>query len=213
MAIIQAVTGLASAFDIAVTAEGAENIEQVLSLIEVGCDEIQGYAIAKPMPSNEMSNFILNFTPDPRWKIATQTFPSKTDFELLLAETNHKYWIEVVIDKLSKNDMNEKFFEVTHKECKFGRWFEKIKKQNIKITPNLKNLDLLHQQIHKKAHILYEKLKKEKRVINSEEKKQIFNISNELIALMGKIKKEYEKEKKHISLAKKILNKREQYGQ
>ncbi len=213
MAIVQAVIGLASAFDIAVTAEGAEHIEQVLSLIEIGCDEIQGYAIARPMPRDEMKDFILKFTPDPRWKLASQTLPSKTDFELLLAETNHKYWIEVVMNEFSKDDMNEKFFQTTHKECKFGRWFEKIKNQNNFITPNLKNLDLIHQQEHEKVHRLYEVLKKEKRAINSDEKKEILQMSGALMTLLGKIKKEYEQEKKHISLANKILEKRKYHGQ
>jgi len=212
MAIIQAVIGLANAFDITVTAEGAENIEEVLFLIEMGCDEIQGYAIARPMPRDEIKDFILKFTSDPRWKLASQTLPSKTDFKLLLAETNYKYWIELVIAQLGKDDMKEKFFQITHEECKFGKWLEKIKKQNNQITPNLKNLDLIHQQIHEKVQRLYEELKKEKRVIESEEKNQILQMSNELMTLLSEIKKEYKKEKNHLSLVNKILNKREHYG-
>lgn len=65
---IQAIIGLANAFNINVAAEGVENIEQMLSLIEMGCYEVQGYVIAKPMPKNEIEDFIAEFVPDPRWK-------------------------------------------------------------------------------------------------------------------------------------------------
>ncbi|WP_455757508.1 EAL domain-containing protein [Sulfurimonas sp.] len=212
MAIVQAVTGLASAFDISVTAEGAENIEQVLSLIEIGCDEIQGYSIARPMPKDDMKDFIFKFIPDPRWKLASQKLPSKSDFELLLAETNHKYWVEQVIDELSKEVSNDELFQTSHEDCKFGRWLEKIKNKNNKIISNKKNLEFIHQQMHEKVYNLYEELKKEKRVINSEEKDQVFQMSYELIILIESIKRDYEQENKHISLANKILNKRKNNG-
>ena len=212
MAIVQAVTGLASAFDISVTAEGAESIEHVLSLIEIGCDEIQGYAIARPMPKDEMRDFILKFVSDPRWKLASQKLPSKSDFELLLAETNHKYWIEQVIDELSKKNPSSRIFQTSHKDCKFGKWLEKIKNKSNKIISNKNNLELIHQQIHEKVYTLYEELKKENRVINSEEKDQVLQMSFQLIILVERIKKEYEKENKHISLANKILNKRKNNG-
>ena len=55
VSITRAILGLAKNFGLAVTAEGVERIEQLQFLQQEGCDEIQGYYFAKPMP---LDNFI-----------------------------------------------------------------------------------------------------------------------------------------------------------
>lgn len=211
MAIVQAVSALASAFDISVTAEGAENIEQVISLMEMGCDEIQGFAIAKPMPSDELLAFVKEFTPDPRWKLASQTLPSRADFELLLAESNHKNWIERVLLELDKKDGDASCVELDHTECRFGSWFEKNRNKNYRLTPSFKELDTIHQRIHKLSEKLFETLKKEKRRIKQEEREALQYLSLELTKILNKIRNEVEKIKTQQSIVNKILRKREQY--
>lgn len=212
MAIVQAVIGLANAFDINVTAEGAENIEQVLSLIGMGCDEIQGYAIARPMPKKEMEDFIATFVPDPRWKLVYQNLPSKADFELLLAESNHKYWLDLILYEFSKLEMEEELFSHKHTECRFGAWFEKTKHKNYKKTASFKDLDIAHQQMHQNIQKMYHKLKNEKRVINEDEKEEILKRSEELTAILDKIRKEVERIKYQANSVNKILQKRKQYA-
>lgn len=212
MAIVQAITALASAFDISVTAEGAENIEQVLSLMEMGCDEIQGYAIAKPMPASDVIRFIANFTPDPRWKIAATTLPSRADFELLLAESNHKYWVENIITQLSKPNPDSSIIKRNHTNCRFGQWFEKNRNRNYKFSPSFKNLDEIHQEIHNYTRDIYNTLEKEKRVLSDEEIENIQNLSLKLTLILDSIRNEVEKIKKQQSVVNKILQKRENYG-
>jgi hypothetical protein len=212
MAIVQAITALASAFDINVTAEGAENIEQVISLMEMGCDEIQGYAIAKPMPASEVISFIANFTPDPRWKIAATTLPSRADFELLLAESNHKHWVENIITELSKPNPDNSIIKLNHTNCRFGQWFEKNRNKNYKISPSFKKLDEIHQEIHNYTRDIYNTLDKEKRVISRDEIQNIQNLSLKLTLILDNIRHEVEKTKKQQSLVNKILQKRKNYG-
>ncbi len=212
MAIVQAIVALASAFDIRVSAEGAENIEQVLSLMEMGCDEVQGFAIAKPMPANELVSYITNLTPDPRWRLASHTLPSRIDFELLLAESNHKYWVEMIISELSKSTPNLSLVHIDHKGCRFGKWFEKNRSKNYKITPSFKDLDTAHQEIHKLSHTLLETIPKENRTITQEEIAKFYHLSAKLIEILDKIRVEVEKQKKQQSVVNKILQKREQYG-
>lgn len=212
MAIVQAIGALASAFDIKVTAEGAENIEQVISLIEMGCDEIQGYAIAKPMPAEEVKEFICKFTPDPRWKIASQTLPSRADFELLLAESNHKYWVEMVIAELSKKDTDKSLLILDHKQCRFGKWFEQGKQKKYKVSSNFKELDSTHQKIHQKAKDTFEILQNEQRAINKDEIREFQDLSKQITQILNKLRQEIEKTKQQQSVVNKILLKRKKYG-
>ena len=62
---------LANAFDIKVTAEGAETIEHVVALLEMGCDDIQGYAIARPMPPESVKSFVQQYKTDPKCRITS----------------------------------------------------------------------------------------------------------------------------------------------
>ena len=45
--------------NIRVTAEGVETMEHARILAELGCDSLQGYALAKPMPASDIPQFIL----------------------------------------------------------------------------------------------------------------------------------------------------------
>lgn len=43
---------------ISITAEGVENDRQIAMLQAIGCDELQGYALARPMPRDELETFL-----------------------------------------------------------------------------------------------------------------------------------------------------------
>jgi len=55
--IANAIIRLAHALNLRVVAEGVESLEQVAFLKDRGCDEIQGYVIAKPLPPDRVEAF------------------------------------------------------------------------------------------------------------------------------------------------------------
>ena len=57
-ALIAGVASLCSALDLRVVAEGAETDDIVDQLAELGCDVVQGFAIARPMPANDFADWI-----------------------------------------------------------------------------------------------------------------------------------------------------------
>lgn len=61
-AIIQAITTLASALDMEVLAEGVEESEQVESLLQNGCNNIQGYLMSRPVPVGKVKEIIDNLS-------------------------------------------------------------------------------------------------------------------------------------------------------
>ena len=66
-AIVEAVIGLGKAFHRSVVAEGAETQAHILRLLELGCDVMQGYALARPMPGSDIGSWMRDFRPDPAW--------------------------------------------------------------------------------------------------------------------------------------------------
>ena len=67
LAIIEGVIGLANAFNREVIAEGVETVEIGLLLLSMGCEQAQGYGIAKPMPAKDVINWAKHYQPEPQW--------------------------------------------------------------------------------------------------------------------------------------------------
>lgn len=51
--LLEQVVTMANKLDLGLLAEGVETKEQVDLLQHIGCDQVQGYYYAKPMPENE----------------------------------------------------------------------------------------------------------------------------------------------------------------
>jgi len=57
-AVVAAVVSLSHALGLHVVAEGVETLEQETILLEIGCDEFQGFRYAKPMPANLLRTWV-----------------------------------------------------------------------------------------------------------------------------------------------------------
>jgi|GEM_PF-1593529 len=59
--IVKLIINLAHAFNMRVVAEGVEDYKSLMVLKELGCDYIQGYYLARPMPHKEFVQWLLDF--------------------------------------------------------------------------------------------------------------------------------------------------------
>lgn len=57
--IVRAITELARGLGISIIAEGAETEAELDSLLKIGCDQVQGYSIAFPMPQDKAREWLL----------------------------------------------------------------------------------------------------------------------------------------------------------
>jgi EAL domain-containing protein (putative c-di-GMP-specific phosphodiesterase class I) len=57
-AIVSAVIGLAHALNMRAVAEGVESAEQLEALVELHCDEAQGYFFAPPQPADDLRQLL-----------------------------------------------------------------------------------------------------------------------------------------------------------
>jgi EAL domain-containing protein (putative c-di-GMP-specific phosphodiesterase class I) len=67
LAIVNGVIGLARAFGREVIAEGVETMTHRDMLLSIGCDVAQGYGVARPMPANKLTDWIVNWQIRPHW--------------------------------------------------------------------------------------------------------------------------------------------------
>ena len=61
VAITKSIIGLARGLSLSVIAEGVETNEHLAKLTELGCDEAQGYLIAKPIPAEQFEQWLQNY--------------------------------------------------------------------------------------------------------------------------------------------------------
>jgi len=61
--IVRAITELARGLGISIVAEGAETKAELDSLMQIGCDQVQGYSIAFPMPQDKAREWLLERMP------------------------------------------------------------------------------------------------------------------------------------------------------
>ena len=75
LAIVHGVIGLAESFRRQVIAEGVESIEHGIALLHMGCNQAQGYGIAKPMPASDLAAWVKAWEAPEEWKIPHPSAP------------------------------------------------------------------------------------------------------------------------------------------
>jgi len=68
MAIVKSIVQLAELFERSCIAEGIETKEQAEALIKLGCSNVQGYYIARPMPPGEIAAWLKRWNTLPRFQ-------------------------------------------------------------------------------------------------------------------------------------------------
>ncbi|MGM0533974.1 MAG: EAL domain-containing protein [Campylobacterota bacterium] len=194
MAIVDAVISLSKVFQIEVIAEGVESIEQLLMLSELGCDTIQGFHVARPMPAAALVQFLRQFAPDPRWQITSPHMPSRADFELLLAQTIHKHWIDLVVEALKNKDFAN-LPKLSSQSCRLGKWMRTSAKKYFTSLQSFGKLTTVHQKVHRKISMIVQDAQKSDAALTAEQEQSIHRLKKELLQCIEDLRGEYVLEK------------------
>lgn len=151
LVIIQGIIGLADAFQRNIIAEGVESIEQTLLLIELGCKNMQGFAIARPMPAAKIPEWLSSFRPDPRWRLAHSHYPDRNDFELLLLQVTHRHWVELIKNRNESTIDHESEPSLDYESCRITQWYESPAMSTLRNTDQMKRIVIAHRATHEYA--------------------------------------------------------------
>jgi len=180
LAIVQGVIGLASAFQRQVVAEGVESIEQILMLLELGCDVMQGYGIARPMPVERVLPWLRDFQMDPRWRLAQSHYPQRADFDLLLMEVSHRHWFERLRAAIEQPEAMGDVPSLDYKSCRLAQWYAEVGYRRYGARPEFREIGTLHQQVHNLAEALQASLAKGDRQL-ARQTEQALAVANEAL--------------------------------
>ena len=157
-AIIDGVIGLADSFNRNIIAEGVETTNHGLMLLLMGCEQAQGYGVAKPMPANEFAAWFSNYTPNYEWQLCGKELLSKSkkecDRKLFRLTTEH--WKNSFVENIILGAESIVDWPVMDAEqCPCGFWIKRAMRAQLFEDSDLKQLKKTHEKVHLIADGIY----------------------------------------------------------
>lgn len=144
LAILEGILSLSIAFRRQAIAEGVETQEHAEMLLRLGCHMAQGYAIAKPMPINDLMGWMDTWCPPDNWK--KQPAVRRSNIPLLFASIEHKVWIRKIEEYVQ--GVSTKPPELDIHKCRFGIWLDGEGKERYAESSVLQSIEFIHRQVH-----------------------------------------------------------------
>ncbi len=144
LSILEAVLGLAHAFRREIVAEGVESVDHGLMLLHLGCELAQGYGIARPMPAQELPQWVRNWRPDPRWAEAPAVHAGNR--LLLLASVEHRAWLGAFESYLQGKRHTPPPLDA--QGCRLAGWLDAERQAGRDQLPTFQTIEILHEQLH-----------------------------------------------------------------
>ncbi len=155
--IIDGVIGLADSFGRAVIAEGVETTEHGQMLIIMGCLNAQGYGIAKPMPADEISNWVKTYKPNQQWIECASRIRSKQQDAIDLFKLTSIQWQKLLQKNIqSPAESIEQWPILKSNKCHCAIWIQRIRKESLFSKSWLNQLDEAHHALHIIASELFD---------------------------------------------------------
>jgi len=152
LVIVQGVISLAGAFQRQIIAEGVETIEHGRLLLQLNCDQAQGYGISKPMPAESIANWVRQWQPDPSWEAISHLYWDTNDYPMLIAEIQLRNWVSQITYASNEGQpvSSQHLKNVT--ECAFGHWYRSEDRHRYKKYPVFARIDTPHRRLHDLAN-------------------------------------------------------------
>ena len=152
LSIVQAVLWLSRAFQREVVAEGIESVAQGRLLLQIGCRLGQGYAIARPMPPEELPAWVASWQPYPEWQDVGEIALNDTAMSLLAAKIAHSNWLDQLLFSVRNHNMVMHQHVADPQYCAFGQWYARQQDMRFLSLPAFARAGVLHRDIHDMAH-------------------------------------------------------------
>lgn len=150
LTLVEAAISLAASFRRVVVAEGVETAEQGVLLMRLGCDLVQGFGVARPMPAMDVIGWIEQYRPEPQWVLWADTKWEMVDFPLLVAQYDHLKWVHRVAMSLEESSLQLAESElIDHHQCRFGLWYYGHGKVRYSTLKAYRDLEASHRDVHR----------------------------------------------------------------
>ncbi len=144
LSILKGVVGLASAFRLEVIAEGVESLEHGALLLQLGCEQAQGFGIAAPMAAHEVPNWVATWWQGSDW--CNLPSASKEDLARLMASVELRAWIKAMDNYLKGERASQPSLD--RQQSYFKQWLKIAGQDPCFSHPSFAAVNELHAQIN-----------------------------------------------------------------
>ena len=150
LAILDGVLGLARSFRKQVIAEGVETLEHGEMLLMMGCELGQGYAIARPMPAQEVGSWLAQWQPDSVWQQCVQA--RADDRQVIHAMVEHRAWIHRLTHYVRGETSEPPVLDSNN--CRLNGWLAELETNLCADQLDIHRVTKLHKTLHQQAELL-----------------------------------------------------------
>ncbi|MFN6961296.1 MAG: EAL domain-containing protein, partial [Rhodocyclaceae bacterium] len=148
LAIVEGILGLAMAFRNEVIAEGVETIDHAVMLLYLDCGRVQGYGIGRPMPADELPDWIASWQPDVSLRQAARCVLPRSDLPLVTAAVEHRRWVDGLARCVEGSEPHRSdLLMLDPHECRFGRWLYGEGRRYADM-PVMSAIERIHDEVH-----------------------------------------------------------------
>ncbi len=144
LSILKGVVGLASAFRLEVIAEGVESLEHGALLLQLGCEQAQGFGIAAPMAADELPHWVATWWQSSDW--CNLPSASKADLVRLMASVELRAWIKAMDNYLRGERTTPP--PLDRQQSYFAQWLKSAGLDQRATYPSFAVVNELHTQIN-----------------------------------------------------------------
>lgn len=190
LAIIEAVIGLAGAFQCELVAEGIETMEQGELLVRLGCEGGQGFMIARPMSADQIPGWLKDYRTPASWLSWAETRLGSQDFPLVLAEFEHRCWVKDLVGATTGQKLNTPAEAISDPtQCEFGRWLEHRGRSRYGKFRQMAEVDQTHHAVHDLGRIIHQQLLAGEIEQAHSHATDLENLSHRLIEALGRLQR------------------------
>ncbi|MFK5913734.1 MAG: EAL domain-containing protein, partial [Woeseiaceae bacterium] len=154
--IIDGVIGLSDSFNREIIAEGVETTEHGLMLLIMGCKNVQGYGIAKPMPASNFPQWLKNYTPNQEWLQCSNQQRTKKENKVKLFILITEHWKDIFINNIQSSPEELEHWPIMNsKHCPCGMWIKRAKQDQLFEEKGLNQLDQTYIALHAIAQAMH----------------------------------------------------------
>jgi diguanylate cyclase (GGDEF)-like protein/PAS domain S-box-containing protein len=150
LGVVEHVIRLAKIFGHKVIAEGVENLDDWLVLRQLGCDQGQGYGIARPMPPDAIPVWLEAWRRSGNWRDMPVIDFANNHAPLMVAGITHKRWVSALAEVVEDEALSLPSID-SAEQCPFGKWYRSLGQSRIVALPQAKAIEELHRHLHEIA--------------------------------------------------------------
>ena len=156
-AIIEGVIGLSNSFSRELIAEGVETTDHGVMLLLMGCVRAQGYGIARPMPADELPDWLFSYTPNAEWLSVANKDRSLKETKIKLLRLVTKQWQKSFELNILDAPSNNKSWPISNPtKCHLGNWIQRTEQEHIFDSHWIEKLNKAYFELHTISVLLLE---------------------------------------------------------